>query len=167
MSQIEKDLWLRSYEREYHTTLRVMQAFPDNKLDINPHGKRSALELLQVFIGEQAVIQMAVQGKIDFSGPFPPMPAAKQELMAALEMMCKKNLDTVRGLSDEQFMKPVMFPSGSGPGKEMRTADACWMAVFDMVHHRGQLSVYLRLAGGKVPSIYGPSGDQVDNLSLM
>ena len=35
-----------------------------------------------------------------------------------------------------------------------------WLTVMDMVHHRGQFSVYLRVAGGKVPSIYGPSADE-------
>jgi len=34
-----------------------------------------------------------------------------------------------------------------------------WIALFDAVHHRGQLSTYIRPMGGKVPSIYGPSGD--------
>jgi uncharacterized damage-inducible protein DinB len=35
-----------------------------------------------------------------------------------------------------------------------------WLAVMDAVHHRGQMSVYIRLAGGKVPSIYGPTADE-------
>jgi uncharacterized damage-inducible protein DinB len=43
---------------------------------------------------------------------------------------------------------------------DMRTADVLWTGVMDTVHHRGQFSVYLRMAGGKVPSIYGPSADE-------
>jgi len=42
-----------------------------------------------------------------------------------------------------------------------RRADALSMMLFDTVHHRGQISVYLRAVGGKVPSIYGPSGDEM------
>jgi uncharacterized damage-inducible protein DinB len=42
---------------------------------------------------------------------------------------------------------------------EATVMDMLWMLAFDMVHHRGQLSAYLRAMGGKVPSIYGPSGD--------
>jgi uncharacterized damage-inducible protein DinB len=38
--------------------------------------------------------------------------------------------------------------------------DFLWFLLCDQIHHRGQLSVYLRMAGGKVPSIYGPSGDE-------
>jgi len=38
--------------------------------------------------------------------------------------------------------------------------DFLWFLLCDQIHHRGQLSVYLRMADGKVPSIYGPSGDE-------
>lgn len=43
---------------------------------------------------------------------------------------------------------------------DFRKADVLWMMMMDAVHHRGQFSVYLRMAGGKVPSIYGPSADE-------
>ena len=42
----------------------------------------------------------------------------------------------------------------------VRRADILWLTLHDMIHHRGQFSIYLRMAGGKVPSIYGPSGDE-------
>jgi uncharacterized damage-inducible protein DinB len=42
----------------------------------------------------------------------------------------------------------------------MRRLDVIWANLFDVIHHRGQLSVYVRMAGGKVPSIYGPSADE-------
>jgi hypothetical protein len=44
-------------------------------------------------------------------------------------------------------------------GHDMRRIDAMWANQFDLVHHRGQFSVYLRIAGAKVPSIYGPTAD--------
>jgi uncharacterized damage-inducible protein DinB len=49
-----------------------------------------------------------------------------------------------------------------GPGQvaDVPVADMLWIMLLDAVHHRGQLSVYLRMAGGKVPSIYGPSADE-------
>jgi uncharacterized damage-inducible protein DinB len=54
----------------------------------------------------------------------------------------------------------VQVPVGPGKMGEFRAMDVVWMALMDQVHHRGQFSVYLRLAGGKVPSIYGPSADE-------
>jgi len=41
-----------------------------------------------------------------------------------------------------------------------RRGDVLWYSLHALIHHRGQLSVYLRMVGGKVPSIYGPSGDE-------
>lgn len=43
---------------------------------------------------------------------------------------------------------------------DLRKMDVLWMTVMDMVHHRGQFSVYLRLVSAKVPSIYGPTADE-------
>lgn len=54
-------------------------------------------------------------------------------------------------------MKFFVAPKQMG---DVRIMDIFWMMVMDMVHHRGQFSVYLRMAGGKVPSIYGPSADE-------
>ena len=49
---------------------------------------------------------------------------------------------------------------------EMPVSQFLWMFFFDAIHHRGQLSTYIRPMGGKVPSIYGPSGDDPDMLSV-
>ena len=43
---------------------------------------------------------------------------------------------------------------------QVRVIDLAWMLLHDSIHHRGQISVYIRLAGGKVPSIYGPTADE-------
>jgi uncharacterized damage-inducible protein DinB len=63
-------------------------------------------------------------------------------------------------LSDEQFNAMVDFFTGPKTMGKVRAGDILWMAAMDLVHHRGQFSVYLRMAGGKVPSIYGPSHDE-------
>jgi uncharacterized damage-inducible protein DinB len=54
----------------------------------------------------------------------------------------------------------IAFPSGPKQMGEIRVMDFLWLMLMDSIHHRGQLSVYIRPAGGKVPSIYGPSGDE-------
>jgi uncharacterized damage-inducible protein DinB len=43
---------------------------------------------------------------------------------------------------------------------EMRVGDALWFFLSDTIHHRGQLTVYLRMAGGRLPSVYGPTADE-------
>ena len=49
--------------------------------------------------------------------------------------------------------------AGRLASRDLRRADFVWGMFFDAIHHRGQLTTYLRPMGGKVPSIYGPSGD--------
>jgi uncharacterized damage-inducible protein DinB len=45
-------------------------------------------------------------------------------------------------------------------GRPIVLVDALWLELFDHIHHRGQFSVYVRLAGAKLPSIYGPTADE-------
>jgi len=59
-----------------------------------------------------------------------------------------------------QLETTVKFVTGPKKMSDLRRLDVLWFLLNDQIHHRGQLSVYLRMAGGKVPSIYGPSGDE-------
>jgi uncharacterized damage-inducible protein DinB len=54
----------------------------------------------------------------------------------------------------------VRMPVGPRRSSPMRRGNALWLMLNDSIHHRGQLTVYLRMAGGRVPSIYGPSADE-------
>jgi uncharacterized damage-inducible protein DinB len=54
----------------------------------------------------------------------------------------------------------ITVPAGKGLTADVRKLEFLWLMLNDQIHHRGQLSVYTRMAGGKVPSMYGPSGDE-------
>jgi uncharacterized damage-inducible protein DinB len=63
--------------------------------------------------------------------------------------------------ADEAFLNTtVKTVTGPKQMSDVRRLDFLWQTLMDMVHHRGQLTVYLRMADGKVPSIYGPSADE-------
>jgi uncharacterized damage-inducible protein DinB len=68
--------------------------------------------------------------------------------------------DSVRKASDADLNKTVKFFVAPKKMGDVRRLDFLWLLLMDMVHHRGQFSVYLRMADGKVPSIYGPSADE-------
>jgi len=157
----EKDMFLTGLEREVHTTLKVLKSYPNEKLDWRPHEKsRSARDLAWVFASEMGIIGMAIDGKIDFSQPFPKAPSSMKEIVAGLENNFKTISERVRKMSDADFNSSIKFPVGPGKMGEFRKADVMWFTTMDHVHHRGQFSVYLRMAGAKVPSIYGPSADE-------
>ena len=158
----EKEMWLNSREMEFKTTVKVLRAYPAGRLDYKPHEKsRSGKELAWTFAGEEDFCAMIINGKIEFGGPPPPPPpATMDEILAGYEKGFKANNERVKKLSDADFNGMMDFPVAPGKMEKMRKGDLFWMMIMDAVHHRGQMSVYLRLVGGKIPSIYGPTADE-------
>ena len=157
----EKDQFLQTFGRECQTTLKLLKAYPANKGDYKPHERsRTGTELGWTFVMEQGVADMALKGKIDFSQPMPKAPASYGDVIAAFENACRETTTKVSNATEDTLNRTVQFPIGPGKMGDFRAMDVLWTTLMDQVHHRGQLSVYLRLAGAKVPSIYGPSGDE-------
>lgn len=79
---------------------------------------------------------------------------------AAYEKSHSEMVAKVSKASDGDVNKTVKFFTGPKQMGDVRIMDILWLMLMDSVHHRGQFSVYLRMAGGKVPSIYGPTADE-------
>jgi len=156
-----KDLFLRIWEREYQTTVKVFKAFSAGQLEFKPHERsRSARDLAWQCVTDEGVIA-SIEARNDLRNvpPGPAPPATMEEIIAAYETAHRKALAKVSRYSEEEFSRDVSCVMQGGEWK-MPQPEAFWGNLMDEVHHRGQLTVYLRLAGGKVPSIYGPSGDE-------
>ncbi|MFZ0921966.1 MAG: DinB family protein, partial [Candidatus Acidiferrales bacterium] len=80
------------------------------------------------------------------------------EIAAAYEAAHREASEKMR-LPSTEFSKTVTVTMRGG-SIQLEQAETLWGNLLDQVHHRGQLTIYLRQAGGKVPSIYGPSGDE-------
>jgi len=158
----EKQAFLDAWDREAKTTLKVLRAYPTGKEDLKPHDScRSAKDLAWAFVFEGVAGAGAVQGELKFPPPdMPPMPATWQGITGEVEKALKVITDKVRRADDSQLGTTVKFFTGPKQMTDMRRLDVLWFLLNDMIHHRGQFSVYLRMAGGKVPSIYGPSKDE-------
>lgn len=159
----EKEMWLQTRQMELQTTIKVLKAVPTNRLDYKPHEKsRSVRELAWTFAMEEGFLNMIINGKIEMDGlgAPPPPPATMDEIISTLEKSCKDSNDRISSLPDDTFNSMMDFFTEPGKMAPMRKGDLLWMMVMDHVHHRGQMSVYLRLVGGKVPSIYGPTADE-------
>jgi uncharacterized damage-inducible protein DinB len=156
--------FLDVFAREHATTLRVLRAYPDDQLDLKP-GERSmsARELVGIFILEQWLAERALTTGFDWSSPPPPRPEMPDSVEGIARMLDERHqrvVALVRDASDESLGGTVNFFVAPKTMGDVPKIDFLWGMVFDQVHHRGQLSVYLRVAGAKVPSIYGPSGDE-------
>ena len=157
----EKDQFVQAFSRESETTLKLLKTYPANQGEYRPHEKsRTAKELALTFVMEQGVAEMALKGKIDFGAPSPKPPATYSEAVAAFESARKDTIARVTRATDVDLSRTVQFPVGPGKMGDFRAADVLWTTLMDQIHHRGQFSVYLRLVGAKVPSIYGPTADE-------
>ncbi len=158
----EKEQFLTTWEREAGTTLKVLKAYPGTKVDLKPHEKaRSAKELAWTFVFEGVGGVQGVEGELKFPPKnMPAMPPNWDGMIAECERAFRGLADRVKTVSDAQLNTTVKFFTGPKQMGDVRRLDFLWFLLMDMVHHRGQFSVYLRMAGGKVPSIYGPSGDE-------
>jgi uncharacterized damage-inducible protein DinB len=159
-----RDQFLDAYEREHTRTMKVLRAFPEDRLDLRPHPKcRTAKELAWVFWAERMLGRTVYNDKFlemdPASGP-PPPPDSWSEQLEAIETAHRELADLVRRASDEDLTTTVKFFTAPKTVGDIPRIDFLWFLLFDEIHHRGQFSIYLRMADAKVPAIYGPSGDE-------
>ena len=165
MSLFAKQKFLETYDREHETTMRVLRAYPTDKLDLRPHPKtKTARELAWVFVMERMLGTKVWNDEFAQGmqpGRTPPAPPEEwNELLGALEKAHTDFRKLVESAVEETLTAKVHFFTGPKNMGEISRYDWIWFLLHDQIHHRGQFSVYLRMADGKVPSIYGPTGDE-------
>jgi uncharacterized damage-inducible protein DinB len=149
------------YNKEYATTLKVLNAYPEDKASFKPHERsNSALQLAWTFVIENKMAEAALRGPLSFDGGFPPAPPTFAEVISAYQATAREFLDLLAKTPDSRLRETIQFFTGPKQMGDFPVSEVLWLMLMDSVHHRGQLSVYLRMAGGKVPSIYGPSADE-------
>jgi uncharacterized damage-inducible protein DinB len=157
----EKQAFLNAWNREAATTLKVLRAFPDSKTDLKPHAScRSAKDLAWTFVFEGYGGAQGIKGEVKWPPPMPPMPDTWNGMVGEVDRAFRKIADEVDAVGESQLNTTVKFFTGPKQMGDVRRLDFLWFLLNDMIHHRGQFSVYLRMAGGKVPAIYGPSKDE-------
>ena len=139
--------------------VRVLKAMPPGRLDYRPDPKaRTAAELAGVIVAEEAALMALLDtGTIDWKDE--PVKGSADELAAAYERHAGAVNERLAKLDEAGWQKPARFLMGGKAVWEDTIGQFLWGFLFDAIHHRGQLSTYLRPMGGKVPSIYGPSAD--------
>ena len=164
MSGRAKQTFLETYDREHATTMRVLRAYPADKLDMRPAPvSRTARELAWTFVLERRLGTAVWNDDFASGPPSGARPAPPDEwtvLLSTLEEAHQSFRSIVAAASDEDLEKHVHFFTAPKTMGTFSRHEWLWFLLHDEIHHRGQFSVYLRLAGGKVPSIYGPSADE-------
>ena len=154
----EQNFFFQKWDREAPKFDSVMDALEPSRLDYRPHPKsRSAGEMVTHLAHEQELlVKMLDTGRIDYENS----PAEDFGAMRALWTKSTNELrDRLKKLDEKGWKSPVRFFMGGKQINETTTDEMLWGFLLDMIHHRGQLSTYIRPMGGKVPAIYGPSAD--------
>jgi uncharacterized damage-inducible protein DinB len=161
-----RDFFIRRWEQEYPAFVDVCRALPSDKLDYRPHpASRSAGELVALLVSEEkSCLDLCESGRSSYNSGLRWHPqaglTALKEMIAAYEQHHRALAEKLNSMDDTTWNRAAWLTRGE---QEIILRDSVggllWIALFDAVHHRGQLSTYIRPMGGKVPSIYGPSGD--------
>jgi len=145
-------------QAEHRAFTRVLEALPADRLDYKPHERcPDARSLVFTVAAEMACcVDLARKGRYDWeTTPPPPLP----EMIALFERSHRELVERVGAMDDAAWERPVQLYFGGQLALEKPLGEFVWFILFDIIHHRGQLSAYLRPMGGKVPAIYGPSAD--------
>jgi uncharacterized damage-inducible protein DinB len=150
----ERPLFMEFWTNESKTTRNVFARIPEGS-DYRPDPKsRTAHEIAwQIVCEEKMLIEALESGKAEWAPP--PLPATMKEVLEAYEKQSAGMAGRLGKLPDASWDGTLEFFGSQRPASPM-----AWSFLFDIVHHRGQITTYLRPMGSTVPQIYGPSGDE-------
>jgi len=152
-------------ENELKTTRRVLERVPDEHWAWKPHEKSMSLGRLAAHLAELTHLAVTVVQREAFDvatdRPDRPPPANREEVLAIFDQGAALLVVAVNGAGADAWRQTWELKAGGQVFMSLpRAAALRVMGISHPIHHRGQLSVYLRLLGVPVPSIYGPTADE-------
>lgn len=161
------EFFLAQLEREAALSPRALERVPEGKPDWKPHEKSMPLGYLSNLVATMPswIAMIVTQDELDLSPPGgsgqrPPQPTTTRELLKAHYDSVAKGKEALRNTTDEHLMTSWRLLVGGKVVMELPRHVVIEDTFGHLAHHRGQLTVYLRLLGAAVPAIYGPSADE-------
>lgn len=154
-----REFFLQRQEAEFPVFTHVFEALPKDQVGYKPDKRcPSAEQLVWTITGAlKSCIDAAKQNKAEAPSPeHPPL----DEMLDMFGRWSKELTERVSEMDDEAWDRKAQFYYNGKLVSEQPVGTFLWFVLFDGIHHRGQLTAYLRPMGGKVPSIYGPSADE-------
>lgn len=161
MSQIQQ--LLKEMEREAQTTRKMLERVPNDKYDWKPHEKSMSIRQLATHIAELPtwVSMVLTTTELDFSSnPYDPKKIDNTtELLRYFEESLADGKKHLANAKDEDLLPDWTLRNGEQVYSKEPKADVIRMSYCQIVHHRAQMGVYLRLLNVPIPGSYGPSAD--------
>ena len=158
------DAMLPEFDHEMGLTRRLLERVPEDRFDWKPHAKSMSLGHLAQHVATLPAWGRMTLNQQEFdlasSPPDPPM-RRREELLTAFDRLVLETRTALLGKTDAELLVPWTLKKDGHTIFTMPKASV-WRSfvISHLIHHRGQLSVYLRLNDVAVPSIYGPSADE-------
>jgi uncharacterized damage-inducible protein DinB len=155
-------IFLQEMQAETEATRKCIERVPESLYEYKPHEKSMAMGYMVLMLAEipRWITHMIEQGDIDF-GTFK---HERPETTAGMVEMFDKNLEATKkalaNVTDEALDKPFSLKMNGQALFTSPTGDNISSSLNHLVHHRGQLTVYMRLNDIAVPSLYGPTADE-------
>lgn len=153
-----REFYLERRRAEAPIFLNVLKALPDDRLSYKPHDRSPSAEQVVWTLTSalRACLDAATQYKAEWKAePPPPL----REIVDLFERWSDELTDTVSKMDETSWNRVAQFYYNGRVVSEQPVGQFLWFILFDAIHHRGQLSAYLRPMDGTVPAIYGPSAD--------
>jgi len=150
----DKSLFAEFWSNEAKTTSKVLSRIPEGS-DYRPDPKsRTAREIAWQIVGEEKMLMDALESGAAEWAPAPP-PATMKEVCDTYDTQSVDIVRRLQALPAARWDGMLEFFGRQRPASPM-----AWSFLFDIVHHRGQITTYLRPMGSTVPQVYGPSADE-------
>ncbi len=156
-----REFLVQNIEAELPRFERVFLALPEDKLSWRPHERsKSAMELVTSMALEAIMCPIFMKsGVVDYLKLEEPKGKSVAECWSIFKQNFEEMKNLVSKMTEEDWGAPSKLVAGDTAHWETTKGWMAWGMLLDLIHHRGQLSTYIRPMGGKVPSIYGPSAD--------
>lgn len=160
------DLFLSELDREAERSKRALEQVPDGKYDWKPHEKSMAFGYLTEMVARMpSWLALAInQNELDLQPPGGPRHKPEPmrtsaELVKGLERAVADARKALQSTNDDHLTTPWRLLVAGTPVMETPRYVMMRDTMNHLAHHRGQMTVYLRLMGATVPALYGPSAD--------
>ena len=154
-----KTFFLKNWNKEAAATRAVLSRIPEGA-DYRPDPKaRTAQEIAWLIVHEEAVIADGLEaGQVEWVDA--KVPATMREVLETYDQRHQEITERLTALDAARWEQEVPFLFQGHEVMRETGFELAWGFLLDSIHHRGQLSTYLRPLGAKVPQIYGPSADE-------
>ena len=153
--------YLRELETEAIASRKCLERIPETKFDFKPHPTSMALGYLALLVAEipKWITYMIEVGEIDFATYKRTEIKTTKELVDHFDENMNGARKALQNVSDTDLEKEFYLKASGKILFSVKKSDYIGPTINHWVHHRGQMTVYLRLLGAKVPALYGPSAD--------